>query len=306
MMTVRDRLIFLHQCPNVTRSMLRRMFQHDPSLLAMFNYSIEELSMNYQLSAEKATCLFYELKQMKSNEWLDSLKPFHVWTFVDSDYPIALSLIPDPPLVLYGLGKKEILHAQPPLAVVGTRHPSSKAKRHMFQILKPLVDEKWVFVSGLACGIDGLAHRLSHYYKGKTIAVVAGGLNHPYPKQHIALFHQLTTHHLVISEYPPNIKPQRYHFPERNRIISGLSFATLVIEAKEKSGSLITVNQALEQGRHVFAVPGSISDEQSLGCLRMIQSGATLVIEAQDLINEWEQTRQNWVQMLEENTEILN
>src|SRR5699024_9332416 len=173
------------------------------------------------------------------------------------------------PFVLYAIGKTELLQSSPTLSVIGTRTPSGEATDKIRYIVKPLVKNKWVIVSGMAKGIDSLAHWLSLSYQGKTIAVLGGGFHHIYPKQNISLFSQITEKGLILSEYAPHIPPKPYHFPERNRIISGLSFGTLVIEATEKSGTLITVDQALDQGREVYAVPGSPLVPQTKGCHKM-------------------------------------
>ncbi len=263
--------------------------------------TINDIIYEYHLSVERAKRLFTYCRDQYYFELLmKKIKPYKIWTIFDQDFPILLRLIPDPPLVLYGLGKAELIHQSPSLAVVGTRVPSPAAKRHINQLLKPLVDRKWTLVSGMALGIDGYAHRLAHYYNGQTIAVLAGGLEHPYPPDHLSLYRQLTIDQLVISEYPPDRKPERYQFPERNRLISGLAFATLVVEAKEKSGSLITADQALEQGREVFSVPGSISQTQSIGCHKLIQNGAKLVQNTYDILEEWEYLRSKWCRTLQE------
>jgi len=136
---------------------------------------------------------------------------------------------------------------------------------------------------------DSYAHRITLNYKCRTIAVLGGGFNHVYPKQNQTLSHQIAKDGLVITEYPPHVHPRRYHFPERNRIISGLSFGTLVVEANEKSGTMITVDQALDQGREVYAVPGTPYIKQTVGCHRLIQAGAKLVINAADIIEDWHQ-----------------
>lgn len=208
-------------------------------------------------------------------------------TIVDENYPTVLKQIKDPPIVLYGLGNLSLLSHTPIISVIGTREPSKEARLKTEFIVKPLIESDWLIVSGMAKGIDSYAHHLALNHQGKTIAVLGGGFKHIYPKQNIDLFKKIVEHGLVLSEYPPHIPPARYHFPERNRIISGLSFGTLVIEAKEKSGTLITVDQALDQGREVYAVPGSPLVLQSKGCHQMIQDGAKLVIHAEDIIEDW-------------------
>src|SRR5699024_5620637 len=155
-------------------------------------------------------------------------------------------------------------------------------------IVKPLVRQNWIIVSGMAKGIDSYAHKLALGHKGNTIAVLGGGFNHIYPKQNNMLYKQIAVKGLVLSEYPPEVPPKRFHFPDRNRLISGLSVGTIVNEATEISGTLITVDQALYQGREVYAVPGSPLIPQTTGCHRMIQDGAKLVQDVQDIVEDWE------------------
>ncbi|WP_342742121.1 DNA-processing protein DprA [Virgibacillus siamensis] len=215
-------------------------------------------------------------------------------TLVDEDYPIVLKTIKDAPLVLYALGDTGLLNKFPLLSVIGTRNPSQDALSKMEKFVVPLVRKNWVIVSGMATGIDSMAHQQALKYNGHTIAVLGGGFHHIYPKHNILLFKQICESGLVLSEYPPDLPPQRYHFPERNRIISGLSFGTLVIEATERSGTLITVDQALDQGREVYAVPGNPLRLQSIGCHKMIQDGAKLVQEPEDIMEDWERMELNY------------
>jgi len=299
--SARNRLIYLAQTPLATRAFLRKVIKSDRTCTKIFHYSSKEIHQTYCLSQNKAEKLYRYLQQYQPNhDLLKRLAPFKVITIIDSDFPTILRYIPDPPVILYMLGRSDFIKQSPALAVVGTRNPSSLAKRNIYQLLKPLVDEGWILVSGMANGIDGYAHRLADYYQGKTIAVLAGGLHHPYPPEHLELFQKLSTKHLVLSEYAPHLRPERYHFPERNRLISGLSFATLVIEAKARSGSLITADQALEQGREVLAVPGNINTEQAKGTHHLIQNGAKLIQNTYDIIEEWEQSKQNWQQLVSE------
>jgi|SRR5690625_4603468 len=197
-----------------------------------------------------------------------------------------LKQIKDPPLVLYAKGNLSLLHEKRTLSVIGTRNPTKEAWSKMEYILNPLILRNFVIVSGMAKGIDGYAHKLSLQLNGKTIAVLGSGFNHVYPKEHTFLFEQIATHGLVISEYPPSSPPKKYQFPERNRIISGLAKGTLVIEAKERSGTMITVDQALDQGRDVFALADSPLVLEARGCNQMIQDGAKLVYKPVHIVEE--------------------
>ena len=216
-----------------------------------------------------------------------------VLTLGDADYPAALLDIPDPPLMLYALGQTEILQqlqTEHVLAMVGSRNPTPQGAANARDFARSLAASGLTIVSGLALGVDGAAHEgaLLGAAAGSlaTIAIVGTGLDRVYPRQHRELAHQIALHGLILSEYPLGTPPLAPNFPRRNRLISGLSQATLVVEAALQSGSLITAKQALEQGRDVMAIPGSIHSAQSKGCHLLIKQGAKLVESAQDVLEE--------------------
>src|SRR5699024_309463 len=204
-------------------------------------------------------------------------------TIFDEKYPLTLRNIPDPPYVLYAVGDLDLLNYPKNISVIGTRKPSYQVRDKIEYVIKPLLDNNWLIVSGMAIGVDSMAHHFTLNNHGKTIAVLGSGFEHIYPKRNTPLFYQIAKKGLALSKYPPEIPPKSYHFPERNRIISGLSFGTLVIEATERSGTLITVDQALEQGREVYAVPGTPTMPQTKGCHKIIQEGEKLVSNATDI-----------------------
>ncbi len=281
------RLIHLHHIQDISRSLLKKIIEKDPDLEQIYQWDSKIWHELFQISHQKAKSIVEHLndKSLKKKV-VHHLKPYHVTTIFNSNYPMSLKVIPDPPLVLYLHGNPALLTHSPNLSVVGTRYPSKYAMSIMDSILTPLFNYDIVITSGMAKGIDGFAHQLALQHNNPTIAVLGGGFHHIYPKENISLFNQLSRENLIISEYPPGQAPRKYHFPERNRIISGLSFGTLVIEAKKKSGTLITVDQALEQGKEVFAVPGSILAETSSGCNQLIQDGAKLVQTSTDILEE--------------------
>jgi DNA processing protein len=221
-----------------------------------------------------------------------------VVTLGERDYPSALLQIPDPPLMLYALGQThalQLLLAEHTVAIVGSRNPTPQGHSNAREFARSLCASGLTIVSGLALGIDGAAHegallgapdRPPSAHPLATIAVVGTGLDRVYPRQHLGLAHQIALRGLILSEYPLGTPPLRAHFPQRNRLISGLSQATLVVEAALPSGSLITAKQALEQGRDVLAIPGSIHAAQSKGCHWLIKQGAKLVESAQDVLEE--------------------
>ncbi len=214
-------------------------------------------------------------------------------TLGDPDYPAALLQTADPPCLLYATGRihqLQHLHTTPTLAVVGSRNPTPQGRLNAQAFGEDLARAGLTIVSGMALGVDGAAHEGALAgatgQQIATVAVVGTGLDRVYPKQHLALARRIARHGLILSEYPLGTPPLAENFPRRNRIISGLAQGTLVVEAALASGSLITARQALEQGREVFAIPGSIHAPQSKGCHALIRQGAKLVESAQDVLEE--------------------
>lgn len=204
------------------------------------------------------------------------------------EYPKQLKNIYDPPLKLYVLGNKKLLE-QRGIAIVGARKATEYGKNIALQLSRRLSENGINVISGLALGIDTYAHlgTLQESCIGKTIAVLGCGLNEIYPKQNRELAKRIIDNGgCIISEYPIGTKPEKLNFPQRNRIISGLSNGVVVVEASEKSGSLITADFALEQGREVFAVPGNILNQTSVGTNSLIKQGAKLVTNYMDIIEE--------------------
>jgi DNA processing protein len=282
------------RCRGITRRTISKILHHDPTLTGIYTLSSSMISHYYSLPMKNAINFHTDLHHFNlKQQIMHDLKKFQVITIVDEVYPTVLKTIKDPPLVLYTLGDLSLLSYLPALSVIGTRNPSREAKLKMNRIVKPLIEQDWLIVSGMAIGIDSFAHLLSLGNKGKTIAVLGGGFNHIYPRQNIALFRKIAEQGLLLTEYPPDTAPEKYHFPERNRIISGLSFGTLVIEATRRSGTMITVDQALDQGREVYAVPGSPLLPQTEGCHQMIQDGAKLVHVSADISDDWETIGRN-------------
>jgi len=206
-------------------------------------------------------------------------------TLFDHAYPARLKAIPDPPPLLYVSGNLSS-HDDIAVAVVGGRRATPSGRIVTEEIAKELAACGVTVVSGLARGIDAAAHRGALAGKGRTIAVLGCGIDRTYPTEHQNLRRSIESHGAVISELPIGAAPQSHHFPRRNRIISGLSFGVLVSEAATDSGSLITAKLALEQGRDVFAVPGSIKEAACRGSNRLIKEGAKLIEGAQDVLDE--------------------
>ena len=224
------------------------------------------------------------------SNWLED--PFnHIVTLADSDYPQALLNIPDPPCLLYVKGRLDLLNHSS-LAIVGSRSATPQGIRNAQTFAHAASESALCVVSGMAHGIDTAAHLGGLGACGSSIAVVGTGLDKVYPSANRELAHQLATHGTLISEFPLGTPPLAPNFPRRNRIISGLSLGCLVVEASLQSGSLITARMALEQGREVFAIPGSIHSPQSKGCHALIKQGAKLVENPLDILDElrWHST----------------
>jgi DNA processing protein len=209
----------------------------------------------------------------------------HLVSYGDPNYPSPLATIYDPPSLLYMQGQW-LAEDGDALAIVGTRRASQYGIRCAYQFGRALAERHITMVSGLAVGVDIAAHRGVLAGKGRTIAVLGSGLGHLYPPQHSKEAKSIAANGAVVSEYPVDTAPLPINFPKRNRIISGLSLGIIVIEAGAKSGALITAHIALEQGREVFALPGAIDNEQNKGTHRLIQEGAKLVTDIDDVLEE--------------------
>ena len=230
--------------------------------------------------------LKYSLPE-ETNKWLESMDwnleikrlqehKVKVITILDGGYPQRLKEIYLPPIVLFYRGNLSLLN-QRAVAIVGSRDYSKYAKNCIHELIPVLVNDDIVVISGLARGVDTLAHEETLKANGSTIAVIGSGLNVVYPSENSKLYDVIAKRGLILSEYPLQSRPLKFHFPYRNRIIAGLSHGVCVIEAKEKSGSLITANLALSENREVFAVPGSIFSIHSKGTNSLIEAGACLV-----------------------------
>lgn len=222
----------------------------------------------------------------QTRRWLAGDVRRQLLTLGDPDYPAELLQIEDPPLLLHLEGDPAALRHPLRLAMVGSRNPTAQGADHARQFARALAEAGACIVSGLALGIDGAAHEGALEAGGCTVAVVGTGLDQIYPKKHQALAQRIAAQGALISEYLLGTPPLAANFPKRNRIISGLSQGVLVVEAALQSGSLITARQAAEQGREVFAIPGSIHSPQSRGCHALIRQGAKLVESAADILEE--------------------
>ncbi|NOQ93247.1 MAG: DNA-protecting protein DprA [Methylophaga sp.] len=209
----------------------------------------------------------------------------HIVTLHDPRYPELLKQIPDPPSILFVQGDVALL-SQWQIALVGSRNPSASGRDTAYEFSRYMAQGGLTITSGLAMGIDAAAHQGALAAQGKTIAVIGTGLDRVYPAKHRELAHEIALAGTLVSEFSLGTPPRAENFPRRNRIISGLSLGTLVVEAAVRSGSLITARMALEQGREVFAIPGSIHNPLARGCHQLIREGAKLVEKAEDVLEE--------------------
>jgi DNA processing protein len=220
-----------------------------------------------------------------ARRWLEGATDRHALTLGHPDWPQALLQCADPPLLLYVRGRLAALSARS-VAVVGSRSPSAQGLDHARSFAAALAGHGYIVVSGLARGIDAAAHEGALEGGGCTVAVMGTGPDRVYPASHAGLADRIAEEGALVTEYPPGMPPLAENFPQRNRIIAGLTLGTLVVEAALRSGSLITARLASEEGREVFAIPGSILTPQARGCHALIRQGAQLVESPQDIIDE--------------------
>lgn len=281
--------------PGVGNGTARKLLAAFGSAQAIFDQS--GATLRKFVTEKMATALQQEPPTLVSQfpltvEWLQAGPDRYVAPLGDVAYPASLLDIEDPPLLLYLLGVLVSRASTDPtlmansLAIVGSRNPTPQGESNARQFARSFGSAGLCVVSGLALGIDGAAHEGALLGGGYTIAVVGTGLDRVYPKKHLALAHRIALQGMLVSEYPLGTPPLVANFPKRNRLISGLSRGTLVVEAALKSGSLITARLASEQGKEVFAIPGSIHSPQSRGCHALIKQGAKLVEVAQDVLEE--------------------
>jgi DNA processing protein len=218
------------------------------------------------------------------DEWLQ-MSGNHIIVRGDENFPELLEQIPRPPQRLYIKGDPGLLH-MPALAIVGSRNPTQAGARNAFEFARHLGAAGFCIVSGLAEGIDTAAHRGALDAGAATIAFLGHGIDRVYPAANKGLAHEIAAHGALVSEFPLGTHPHKTLFPQRNRLISGVSLGTLVVEAARRSGSLITARYAGDQGREVFALPGSIHNPLARGCHKLIRQGAKLVETADDIVNE--------------------
>ena len=267
------------------RTVLKLLSLH--SIEQLLQLSTERLSAYGLKDVQISALLNPNLALINNNLiWLDSSPENHIICYDHPDYPLLLKEISNPPLLLYLQGNISLLNT-PQIAIIGSRSCTPYGQEKAYQFAGQLSAAGFTITSGLAIGIDGVAHQGTIEKSGNTIAILGTGLNNIYPKRHNKLAQQIKENGLLASEFWPNTPALPSNFPRRNRIISGLSLGVLVIEASIRSGSLITARYAIEQNREIFALPGSIDNPEACGCHQLIQQGAKLVINTQDICEEF-------------------
>ncbi|GAA4700670.1 DNA-processing protein DprA [Brevibacillus fulvus] len=281
----RDWLYSLSLIPGVGSRTLRQIYQNFTSFAKLAESP--QMLRKMSISPEKAKAILEKLNP--EAVWQDKMqreqRHIQFISIFDEQYPQNLREISDPPVILFYRGHLRYL-TEPKLAVVGSRKPTPYGKAACAKLTAELAEAGFTIVSGVAYGIDAEAHRTALRCGAGTIGVLGCGLDHIYPPLHKKLYEEIADNGLLLSEYPPATSPHKGLFPERNRLISGLSLGVLLIEGNEKSGSLITVDCALDQGREVFAVPGQIFSPLSAAPHNLIKQGAKLVTGAADVLEE--------------------
>ena len=270
-----------------------KLYNYFKDIRLAFEASEVELSKISDMVVKKVQKFLELRKKVDVDKVYDYVveRGIKVMTYEDSDYPKMLKNIDNPPAVLYYRGDFGVCNLNRTLAVIGSRRLSFNGKDSLKKIMKDFVGTDLCIVSGLAAGADTAAHEFALENNLKTIGVIGGGLNNIYPASNKGLYERIINGNgVVMSEYYPTFEPLPFRFPQRNRIVSGLSFGTLVVEAALKSGALITANLTLEQGRELMCIPGLITNPNTAGIYKLLKTGASLVTCGEDVLDAM-----NWV-----------
>ncbi len=285
--------VALSSIEQIDSRFIKRLYDYFGDIESAFNASLKDLSQIDGLNIKKAEQFVEQRNKTNPDKVYDEIYKRNIkfLTLEDEKYPRMLKNIDNPPAVLYYRGSLDICNLERTLAVVGSRKASYHAKEELDKIISQLRNTDVCIVSGLAAGIDSQAHLSALDNNLKTIGVIASGLDYFYPTTNKHLYERIENGcGAVVSEYYPTFEPLKFRFPQRNRIVSGLSYGTLVAEASLKSGALITANLTLEQGRELMCMPGLISNPNTEGIYKLLKTGATLVTCAEDILNAlgWE------------------
>lgn len=274
-------------------SFIQRLYNYFGDIEAAYNATLKDLSQIDELNIKKAEKFLKLRDKTNPDKALEEVisRGISFLTFDDENYPYMLKNISNPPTVLYVKGDLGVCNLEKTLAVVGSRRASTNAKDSLTKILSELRNTDICVVSGLAAGIDTTAHNAALESNLKTIGVIASGFDFVYPTSNKELYKKIVDGRgAIVSEYFPTFQPLQFRFPQRNRIVSGISYGTLVAEAALRSGALITANLCLEQGRELMCMPGLISNPNTEGIYKLLKQGATMVTCAEDILSafNWE------------------
>lgn len=280
-------LIQLWHTPGIGSFRLRNLLARFPSALAALKAPVRELTQVDGIDQVLAGHIKDNTDERFAQDQLAALQRHQAQlvTYWDAEYPALLKNSADPPVLLFVKGSVAALHKSQ-VALVGTRHPSSYGRLMAEKFSRELASEGLGVTSGLARGIDTFAHKAALAAGGLTVAVMASGVDIIYPYENAGLAKDICAQGALISEYPMSCKPEASYFPRRNRIIAGLSLGTLVVEAGQGSGALITADNAVQNNREVFAVPGNVNNPKSVGCNLLIQQGAKCILTIEDILVE--------------------
>ncbi|MFD1030988.1 DNA-processing protein DprA [Metaplanococcus flavidus] len=287
------RLLALHYIYPQPLNRIKRLMIDDPHLEYLEKRPAYEISQLLGIRHETAISLKSGYLKSLNTPYSETYEKHKILpiSYNHPNYPQSLFHLIDPPAILYAKGNSDLLHNENRIGVIGARKASIYSQKAMDAIVPDLVAAGFVIVSGLAKGADAMAHKTAIQLGGKTIAVTGSGFLHPYPKENRELNIIIEETQLVITEYPPYMQPKRWNFPMRNRIISGLVKGVLVTEAALKSGTLSTIEHALEHGKDIFAVPGDISSTLSDGPHKLISEGAKPVWNGFQVLEEYAEIR---------------
>ncbi|PIC58804.1 DNA-protecting protein DprA [Sporosarcina sp. P12(2017)] len=269
-------LLNIHYIHPVPFNRFMNLLQENPSLEDLHSYSALQWSHIFNLPAEKMEQFpmkYQEISCLPIVEMLIKNDCIPI-TYFHSNYPEELKQLCDPPAVLYTKGNNLLLKKRLRVGIIGSRKATNYSKKALEFIVPPLVDHHIPIVSGLADGADTMAHQATIQYGGETIGVLGHGFSHMYPKKNQKIAEEIAKNHLLVTEYPPYFAPAKWTFPMRNRIISGLSDALVITESVERSGTMSTVEHALDHGKEIFAVPGAIDSALSAGPNKLLDEGA--------------------------------
>lgn len=284
----KQQLLALHYIYPITVPIYQRVIQLEKTIDEFMVKSSSHVAALLGVPITQAQNIQQMYKQVREIDLMTYYAEHQITVicYMDIIYPQRLLHIYDAPAILYVKGQTRLLNAEKSIACIGSRDATSYSAEILKQLIPPLVEAQYVIVSGLAKGADTLAHKAAIYYGGKTIAVLGHGFQTIYPASNQKLAQILSKNHLLVTEYAPHFAPKKVHFPQRNRIICGLTQGLIVTEAAERSGTMITAEFALEQGKDIFAAPGPITSVLSAGTNKLIKEGAIPVWNGYQITQE--------------------